>query len=133
MGAIIGLSSHGSLKLTDKFLKTISRPWYEKKLKSYAEEGLKALMDATPVDTGRTRDSWGYDITKQGDVYTISWVNTNRAENNGTSGPPVVVLLYYGHITKTGYYVEGRDFITPAIRPVFDKIAENAWMELNKK
>lgn len=133
MGAIINLTGHGSLNATTKFLKTISRPWYEKKLKQYAEEGLKALMANTPVDTGRTRDSWGYDITKKGDIYTISWVNTNRSENNHTSGPPVVVLLYYGHVTKTGYYVEGRDFITPAIRPVFDKIAENAWMELNNK
>jgi hypothetical protein len=92
--------------------------------------GVKALMEATPVDTGKTQASWRYEIKRNNDkTYSIIWINDNRSE--GEYGPPVVVLLYYGHITKTGGYVEGRDFITPAMRPVFDKIANDAWKEMN--
>lgn len=128
MGAIT-ITNHGSLKTTDKFLKHIITPWYIKKLKKYGEMGVKALMEATPVDTGKTAASWGYEIVKKGNDYSIIWTNTNLSE--GGHGAPVVVLLYYGHITKTGGYVEGRDFITPAMRPVFDKIANDAWKEMN--
>ena len=128
MGAIT-ITNHGSLKTTDKFLKHIMTPWYVKKLQRYGEMGVKALMEATPVDTGKTAASWGYEIIKKGDDYSIIWTNTNLSE--GDHGAPVVVLLYYGHITKTGGYVEGRDFITPAMRPVFDKIANDAWKEMN--
>ena len=92
--------------------------------------GVKALMEATPVDTGKTAASWKYEVSRNGNTYSITWINTNLSE--GDSGPPVVVLLYYGHITRQGGNVEGRDFITPAMRPVFDKIAEDAWKELSK-
>lgn len=128
MGAIT-ITNHGSLKTTDKFLKHIMTPWYVKKLQRYGEMGVKALMEATPVDTGKTAASWGYEIVKKGNDYSIIWTNNNLSE--GDHGAPVVVLLYYGHITKTGGYVEGRDFITPAMRPVFDKIANDAWKEMN--
>ena len=113
MGAIT-ITNHGSLKTTDKFIKHIMTPWYVKKLQRYGEMGVKALMEATPVDTGKTAASWGYEIVKKGNDYSIIWTNTNLSE--GDHGAPVVVLLYYGHITKTGGYVEGRDFITPAMR-----------------
>lgn len=128
MGAIT-ITNHGSLKTTDKFLKHIMTPWYVKKLQRYGEMGVKALMEATPVDTGKTAASWGYEIVKKGNDYSIIWTNNNLSE--GDHGVPVVVLLYYGHVTKTGGYVEGRDFITPAMRPVFDKIANDAWKEMN--
>lgn len=103
MGAIT-ITNHGSLKTTDKFLKHIMTPWYIKKLKKYGEMGVKALMEATPVDTGKTAASWGYEIVKKGNDYSIIWTNTNLSE--GDHGAPVVVLLYYGHVTKTGGYVE---------------------------
>lgn len=125
----ITITNHGSLKTTDKFLKHIMTPWYVKKLQRYGEMGVKALMEATPVDTGKTAASWGYEIVKKGNDYSIIWTNNNLSE--GDHGAPVVVLLYYGHVTKTGGYVEGRDFITPAMRPVFDKIANDAWKEMN--
>ena len=129
MGAIT-ITNHGELKTTDKFLKHILKPWFVKKLEKYGEMGVEALMANTPVDTGKTRDSWTYEITKDNQgVYSIRWINTNRSE--GDHGPPVVVLLYYGHITRQGGYVEGRDFITPAMQPVFDKIAKDAWKEMS--
>lgn len=129
MKSAITLTNHGDLKLTDKFLKTIATPWFVKKLKKYGEMGVKALMENTPIDTGKTAASWGYEIVKKDGVYSIIWTNDNLSE--GDHGAPVVVLLYYGHITKTGGYVEGRDFISPAMRPVFDKIANDAWKEMN--
>lgn len=124
------LSVHGSINISDKFMKKISKPWYMDVLMKYGEEGVVALRNATPVDTGKTANSWGFAIEKTKDGYSLIWTNDNLSE--GDHGAPVVVLLYYGHVTKQGGYVEGRDFITPAIRPVFDKIAKNAWEEMNK-
>ena len=131
MGAIT-ITNHGDLKTTDKLLKTLSKPWFERRLKKYGEMGVEALMAATPVDTGKTRDSWRYEIKRNNDkTYSIVWINDNLSE--GDHGAPVVVLLYFGHLTRQGGYVEGRDFITPAIRPVFDKIAKDAWKEVSNK
>lgn len=129
--SVIQVTNHGELKSTDMFLKTIATPWFYHKLKKYGEMGVEALMEATPVRTGKTQASWRYEIQRNNDkTYSIVWINDNRSE--GDHGPPVVVLLYYGHVTRQGGYVEGRDFITPAIRPVFDKIAKDAWKEMSK-
>ena len=128
MKSAITLTNHGTLKKTDVFLKTFAKPWYVKRLMKYGEMGVKALMEATPVDTGKTAASWGYEIVKKDGNYSIIWTNSNLSE--GESGPPVVVLLYYGHVTRQGGYVEGRDFITPAMQPVFDEIAKKAWKEM---
>lgn len=127
MGAIT-ITSHGSFKYTDKFLRHTFERWFIKRLTRYGEMGVEALMNATPVDTGKTAASWGFEIVKRDGVYSIIWTNSNLSE--GDSGPPVVLLLYYGHVTRQGGYVEGRDFITPAMEPVFDKIAKDAWREL---
>lgn len=128
MGAIT-VTNHGSLKGTDEFLKNCIKPLYIEKLKKYGEMGVEALMANTPIDTGKTAASWGYEIVRNSDKsYSIIWTNSNLSE--GDHGAPVVLLLYYGHLTKTGGYVEGRDFITPAMEPVFDKIAKEAWKEM---
>lgn len=127
----IKITSHGSFKKTINFLNKATNICSIDILSKYGEMGVKALMEATPVDTGKTANSWSYDINKTNNGYSISWSNSNLSD--GDSGPPVVVLLYYGHITRQGGYVEGRDFITPAIRPIFDKIAEDAWKEMNSK
>lgn len=127
MGAIT-ITNHGSFKFTDKFLRRVSERWFIKRLTRYGEMGVEALMNATPIDTGKTAASWGFEIVKRDGVYSIIWTNSNLSE--GDSGPPVVVLLYYGHVTRQGGYVEGRDFITPAMRPIFDEIAKDAWKEL---
>lgn len=129
MKSAIRLSSKGNFSYTESFFKKASKTWYLDILTKYGDEGVAALQKATPIDTGKTANSWGYKIIKNKNGYSIIWFNNNLSE--GDHGAPVVVLLYYGHITKTGGYVEGRDFITPAIRPIFDKIANEAWKELN--
>lgn len=129
MKSPIVLTCRGNLNITDKYLKKISKPWYLDVLTKYGEEGVKALQAATPVDTGKTAASWNYIIEKTNEGFSLSWINTNLSE--GDHGAPVVVLLYYGHVTKQGGYVEGRDFISPAIQPIFDKIATDAWKEMN--
>jgi hypothetical protein len=96
-------------------------------LKKYGEEGVKALRDATPKDSGETADSWGYEITKDGRGYVITWTNSKK-----NKGVPIAIILQYGHGTGTGGYVEGRDYINPATRPIFDAIAEEAWKEVTK-
>lgn len=97
----------------------------EQILRKYADLGVAALAAATPMDTGKTASCWGYEIVTSGEDATIYWTNTN--ENKGVN---IAVILQFGHGTGTGGYVQGRDYINPAIRPVFDKIAEEAWMEV---
>lgn len=94
-------------------------------LTKYANEGVNALRSATPVQTGKTANSWSYKIERTGSGASIFWTNSNI--NNGVN---IAVILQYGHGTGTGGYVQGRDYINPAMRPVFDKIADSAWREV---
>lgn len=96
-------------------------------LNKYGREGVAALASATPVDTGLTATSWYYEITNNKESATISFHNSNIQ-----NGVPIAIILQYGHGTGNGGWVEGRDYINPAIRPIFDKIAENAWKEVTK-
>lgn len=122
----ITFSGRGDFSKTLGFLKKMKEQKYLSALEKYGEEGVKALMAATPRDTGATANSWSYRIVKNKDSATITWTNSNTTEN----GIPIAVLIQYGHATGTGGYVQGRDFINPAMRPIFDKIAEDAWMEV---
>ena len=94
-------------------------------LEKYGQMGVEALRSATPIDSGKTAESWGYEISVGKEGATIYWTNTNQ-----NKGVYIAVILQYGHGTGTGGYVQGIDYINPAIRPVFDKIAEEAWMEV---
>lgn len=96
-------------------------------LDKYGRAGVDALASATPVDTGETASSWYYQIEHKNGSATISFYNSNIQ-----NGVPIAVILQYGHGTRNGGWVEGRDYINPAIRPIFDKIAENAWREVTK-
>lgn len=96
-------------------------------LKDYAEEGVRALSSATPVDTGKTASSWTYEITVEKGDYRIDWINTNV--NKGIN---IALILQTGHGTRNGGWVEGRDYINPALQPVFDKIAEEVWGEVTR-
>lgn len=96
-------------------------------LDKYGREGVAALSSATPVKTGRTASSWYYEIERQN--RSVSLVFKNSHINNGV---PIAVVLQYGHGTGTGGWVQGRDYINPAIQPIFDKIANDAWKEVTK-
>ena len=94
----------------------------------YGRDGVAALKAATPVDSGETRDSWYYEIIKEDGNVKISFNNKNIQ-----NGVPIAIILQYGHATRNGGWVEGRDYINPAIRPIFDGIATKAWKEVTKQ
>ena len=96
-------------------------------LDKYGREGVAALASATPVDSGLTASSWYYEITRTNGSVSINFNNSNIQ-----NGVPIAVILQYGHATGTGGYVQGRDYINPAIRPVFDRIANDSWREVTK-
>ena len=115
----------GSFDKTTKFLGFLYRRDFLKKLDSYGQLGVNALMDATPVDTGETRNSWSYQVRTNPFRVKIYWINDHTTPD----GTPIVILLEYGHGTKGGY-VQGQDFINPAIEPIFNFIAEDIWKEV---
>ena len=96
-------------------------------LDKYGREGVAALASATPVDSGETANSWYYEIERKNGSATISFYNSNIQ-----NGVPIAIILQYGHGTGTGGWVRGRDYINPAIQPIFDKIANEAWKEVTK-
>ena len=96
-------------------------------LDRYGREGVAALASATPVDSGETANSWYYKVEIKNGSATISFYNSNIQ-----NGVPIAIILQYGHGTGTGGWVQGRDYINPAIQPIFDKIAEEAWKEVTK-
>lgn len=112
----------GGFTKTERFLNRMKRREYLNVLDEFGREGVQALRNATPVESGLTAESWDYEIKRTRDYTEIVWTNSNI--NNGV---PIAVILQYGHGTGTGGYVQGRDYINPAIRPIFDKIAEKAW------
>lgn len=121
--AVITLKVHGDFKKTNKFLDAMMRKVYLKVLDVQGKRGVAALQSATPVDTGLTAASWDYHIEEGNGWARIVWTNSNETRD----GDPIALLLQYGHGTGTGGYVQGRDYINPAVRPVFDDIARVAW------
>ena len=117
----------GDFRNTRSFLKKIRKLDLDSLLERYAEEGVAALRSATPTDSGRTADAWSYEIVKETERITIYWKNSNKNQ-----GVPIAVILEYGHGTGWGGYVQGRHYISPAIQPVFDRIADAAWKEVTK-
>ena len=97
-------------------------------LDKYGKEGVAALSSATPIDTGKTANSWSYKINRQNGSVSIDFYNSNFS-----NGVPIAIILQYGHATNNGGWVQGRDYINPAIQPIFDKIAKNAWKEVTEK
>jgi hypothetical protein len=88
-----------------------------------AEKGVRALTQATPIDSGLAANSWGYEVTKTSSSITIGWTNSD-VEGGGY---PVAIMIQFGHGTGTGGYIQGIDYINPAMRPIFDEIAETVW------
>ena len=115
----------GDFSKTEKFLNAINKKLYYRNLQKYAEQGVAALASATPIDSGTTANSWNYEIRQTKNSVSIYWTNSNV-----NKGVPIAVIIQYGHGTRNGGYVQGRDYINPAMRPIFDKIAENVWKEV---
>lgn len=115
----------GDLKKTKNFLDRMKERSYLKNLEKYAQEGVAALSAATPVDTGKTANSWTYEIEHTDARYAIYWINTN--ENKGVN---IALILQTGHGTGSGGYVQGIDYINPAMKPILQKIADEAWKEV---
>ncbi len=122
---MITISSSGSFENTEKFLKRMTDKSIFDSLSRFGEEGVQALASATPIKTGETSRSWTYEIEKTSTSWAIIWSNTNVVD-----GVPIAVLIQVGHGTGTGGYVAGRDYINPALRPVFDRIADSMWKEV---
>lgn len=127
MGRVITFDTKGSLKKTMNFLKRARKLNYDV-LDMYGQIGVEALAENTPKDTGKTAQSWYYEIVETKDGVSIRWNNSNIADN----WCPIAVILQYGHATGTGGWVEGRDYINPAIQPIFDDIANSIWRGVNK-
>lgn len=120
---MFSVDSKGGFDSTERFLRSMSTgDVIFRQLDKLAREGVRALEAATPVDSSETATSWGYEITRSRGSISIHWTNTHA-----DGGAPVAILLQYGHGTGTGGYVQGRDYINPAMRPVFDKIADSVW------
>lgn len=122
----ISFNSRGDWSKTTKLLQRTSKNSVNLNvLRQYGELGVQALMNDTPVDTGETASSWYYTIEKnQNNKYVITFKNRNVV-----NGVPIAIILQYGHATRNGGWVEGRDYINPALRPIFDGMADKAWKE----
>jgi hypothetical protein len=125
MSKVIIFRQKGDWKKSRKFLKRCSDLDLDDVLNLYGQEGVDALAKATPKDTGKTAASWSYEVTKGRESIVITWKNSNIVD-----GVPIAVILQYGHGTRNGGYVEGVDYINPAMRPVFERIAARAWGEV---
>lgn len=121
MGGIT-LEASGSYSQTTTWLQRIGRMSIEQQLRRYGLKGVKALASSTPVGTGKTASSWSYTVSQKGDNWVLSWNNSNIVR-----GTPIAIILQYGHVTGTGGWVQGRDYINPAIKPIMDEIAEGVW------
>lgn len=117
----------GDFSKMTSFLERAKETVHLGELDKYGREGVAALASATPKDTGLTAASWSYRIEQKNGSATISFYNSNIQ-----NGVPIAIILQYGHGTRNGGWVQGRDYINPAIQPIFDKIAENAWREVTK-
>jgi hypothetical protein len=124
---MITVSTSGSFDNIERFLKTMKSGDIFKTLDYYGRLGQDALSQATPIDSSLTAESWRYEVVEKSGLYQIIWRNTNVE-----SGIPVAVLIQYGHATRNGGHVEGRDYINPAIQPLFDNMAEIIWERVRR-
>ena len=117
----------GDFSKATKFLERAKEAVHLGDLDKYGRAGVAALAAATPFDTGKTAASWRYEIVQEKGVARILFCNSNIQ-----NGVPIAIILQYGHGTGTGGWVQGRDYINPAIQPIFEQIAKNAWNEITK-
>ena len=124
---MISFRQKGDFSKLDRFLERAKEIARLSILDKYGREGVAALSSATPVDSGKTANLWYYKISHGDGTAKITFANSNV-----NKGVPIAIILQYGHATGTGGWVEGRDYINPAIQPIFDKIVDEAWKEVTK-
>lgn len=122
---MIKISQKGDFKKSITYMEKLKEAIHLNAFDKYGREGVSALSSATPVDSGKTASSWYYKIERTKNTISIAFYNSNV-----NKGVPIAIILQYGHGTGTGGWVEGRDYINPAIQPIFDKMAEEAWKEV---
>jgi len=124
---VIKFKQKGNFDKTKKFFERIGQGDYLKGLEYYGEAGVSALQEATPKRTGKTAASWSYSINRKKTGLEIVWNNSNI--NNGVN---IALIIQYGHGTSSGYYVEGVDYINPALKPLFDLMGKKVWEEVTR-
>lgn len=124
---MISFRQKGDFSKLTKFLERAKETVYLGDLNKYGRQGVAALASATPIDSGETASSWYYEIENNKESARITFYNSNVQ-----NGVPIAIILQYGHGTRNGGWVEGRDYINPAIQPIFDQIVDDAWREVNK-
>lgn len=125
---MIRFRQKGDFSRTTRFIERAKNAIHLGELDKYGREGVAALSSATPVDTGLTASSWYYKIENKDGTAKITFYNSNVQ-----NGVPIAIIIQYGHGTGTGGWVEGIDYINPAIRPIFNQIAESVWREVTKR
>lgn len=125
---MITFKQKGDTKKTESFLKRAASGKWRSILEKYARQGVSALSAATPKDTGFTASSWSYEIEQTATGFSVVWHNDHVEKGYAN----IALLLQYGHGTRNGGFVSGRDYINPAIRPILDKMANDAWLEVLK-
>lgn len=123
---MITIKNIGKFDKTTRFLYRVEKNNYLNIFEKYGKQGVFELSQATPVDMGLTKDSWSYKIKRTKNGIRIQWLNSNIVD-----GIPIAILLQYGHATKNGGFIEGTDYINPALKETFDKIAEEIIREVN--
>ena len=117
----------GDFSKTTRYFEQMKKSTITRVLDHFGRKGVQVLSAATPVDTGLTAASWYYEI-----VHTKTGVSLNFGNSNVQNGVPIAIILQYGHGTRNGGWVQGRDYINPAIQPVFDELTKRAWEEVTK-
>ena len=125
---MIGIRLKGDdFSKSKKYLERVKKAVKINDLEKFGQQGVAALKSATPIDSGRTAESWSYKVERKSGSTTITFHNSNINQ-----GVPIAIILQYGHGTRNGGWVQGRDYINPAIQPIFDRLAEQAWREVTK-
>ena len=124
---LIKIKHKGNFNNAERFFNRVLKREYLNILDNYGKMGVDALRQATPSSSGKTADSWNYGIEEGNGTVTLYWTNSN--ENQGVN---IAILLIYGHGLQNGSYVQGIDFVNPAMRPIFEKIADESWKEVTR-
>jgi hypothetical protein len=124
---MISFRHQGELSKTRRFLERAKHVFRASDFDKFGRAGVAALASATPIDSGQTANSWYYEVSQKNGSIAISFYNSNVQ-----NGVPIAIILQYGHGTRNGGWVQGRDYINPAIQPIFDQLVNEAWREVTR-